>query len=367
MKIYCNQEILLSHVNIVLKACSTRTTMPILECILIKAVDKQVTLVGNNLELGIQSTFETNVVEQGCIAVEAKIFSEIVRKMPLGDIEITLTENNMINILSGKSKFTILGQPGNDFPELPEVDNQVTYLISQLRLKEMIRQTIFSVAQEESRPIFTGEMFHLENDEFHLVSIDGFRLSYRCVNLLTNNTKVESVVPGKTLNEVAKILNTEGADLVNISFGEHHILFDLGNSKIVSRLLEGEFLNYNQVFPNDYQTRVIIDRRLLLTSIERAALITREGKKNPIKIDLNQESMIISSNTELGTAREEIEIELEGEPLTIAFNPRYLIEALKSIDDDLIAINFLSTIEPCIIKPTEGDAYKYLILPIRVN
>lgn len=365
MHIICKQELLLNSINTVLKACSTKTTMPILECILLRVKNNKITLVGNNLELGIESFLDATIIEEGSIALEAKIFSEIIRKMPNEDIKISSTGNHMTNIVCEKSKFTIAGQPGDDFPELPEVIKTVEYKIPQFVLKDMIRQTIFSVAQEESRPILTGEMLQIKDGCFHMVSVDGYRISYRQIPISIENETTEVVVPGKTLSEIGKILSGEEEEEVTLYFEEKHILFDLGQSKVVSRLLEGEFLKYEQVFSSDFETKVVVDRKSFLMSIERAALISREGKKNPIKIEIDGDNMIITSNAELGTAREELSIELQGKEISIAFNPKYLIEALKSIDDDKVCINFISSLTPCIIHPEQGNHYKYLILPIR--
>lgn len=367
MHIICKQELLLNSINTALKACSTKTTMPILECILIKAYDNQVTLVGYNLELGIESTIQAEILEEGSIALEAKIFSEIIRKMPNEEVKIATDINQMTTIVCEKSKFAIAGQVGEQFPDLPQVEKYKPYTLSQLAFKEMIRQTIFSVAQEESRPILTGEMLQIKDGSFHMVSVDGYRISYRQTPLSIENATQEVVVPGRTLGEISKILSSDENDLMNIYFEESNILFDLGESKVVSRLLEGEFLKYEQVFSSDYATRIEVDRKKFLMSIERAALISREGKKNPIKIDIDGDNMIITSKAELGTAREELAIELEGSELSIAFNPKYLIEALKSIEDDKICIQFISALTPCIINPIQGNHYKYLILPIRVN
>lgn len=367
MHIICKQEFLLNSINTVLKACSTKTTMPILECILIKAHSNQITLVGYNLELGIESTIDADVLEEGSIALEAKIFSEIIRKMPNEEVEISTDKNQMTTITCEKSKFSIAAQPGDQFPDLPEVERNKKYTLPQLQFKDMIRQTIFSVAQEESRPILTGEMLQIKDGAFHMVSVDGYRISYRQAELSIENGEEEVVVPGRTLGEISKILSSDEADEMHIYFEDKHILFDLGGSKVVSRLLEGEFLKYEQVFSSDYETKVKLDRKKFLMSIERAALISREGKKNPIKIEIDGDTMIITSKAELGTAREEIAIELEGSELSIAFNPKYLIDALRSIDEDQVYINFISALTPCIIHPIEGDHFKYLILPIRLN
>lgn len=367
MHIYCRQDMLLNSINTVLKACSTKTTMPILECILLHAEDNKLTLVGNNLELGIESTIDADVITPGSIALEAKIFSEIIRKMPGEVVEISSDDNFMTRIISEKSNFQIAGQSGKDFPNLPDVQKINACTVNQLILKDMIRQTIFSVAQDETRPILTGEMLQIKDSALNLVSVDGYRISYRKTPISIENTGIEVVIPGKTLAEINKILSSEEEDEVTIYFEDKHVLFDLGDSKVVSRLLEGKFLKYEQVFSSDYETKVIVDRKNFLMSIERAALISREGKKNPIRVELDGDKMIITSNAELGTAREEVDVILEGKEITIAFNPKYLIDALKAIDEDNVCIHFISSLTPCIIKPEEGESYKYLILPIRVN
>lgn len=367
MHIYCRQDLLLNSINTVLKACSTKTTMPILECILLTAVDNKLTLVGNNLELGIESTIDADVLVEGHIALEAKIFSEIIRRMPGEVIEISSDDNYMTSIVSEKSKFQIAGQSGRDFPSLPDVEKINACTINQTDLKEMIRQTIFSVAQDETRPILTGEMLQIRNGSLNMVAVDGYRISYRKMEISNENSDIEVVIPGKTLGEINKILSSEENEQVHIYFGEKHVLFDLGDSKVVSRLLEGDFLRYEQVFSPDYETKILVDRKNFLMSIERAALISREGKKNPIRVEIDGDKMIITSNAELGTSREELDVTLEGKEIVIAFNPRYLIDALKAIDDDKVYIQFISALTPCIINPEEGDSFKYLILPIRVN
>ena len=367
MHIYCRQDLLLNSINTVLKACSTKTTMPILECILLTAVNNKLTLVGNNLELGIESTIDADVLTEGFIALEAKIFSEIIRKMPGEIIEISSDENYMTSIISETSQFQIAGQSGKDFPALPKVERVSPCTINQFELKEMIRQTIFSVAQDETRPILTGEMLQIKNNSLNMVAVDGYRISYRKMQLSNENDDIEVVIPGKTLGEINKILSSEENEKVNIYFGDKHVLFDLGESKVVSRLLEGDFLRYEQVFSPDYETKILVDRKNFLMSIERAALISREGKKNPIRVEIDGDKMIITSNAELGTSREELDVVLEGKEIVIAFNPKYLIDALRVIEDDNVYIQFISSLTPCIINPEEGDQYKYLILPIRVN
>lgn len=367
MRITCTKSDLVKGVNTVLKAVSTKTTLPILECILLVAEADNFKLISNDLEVGIESTVDATIKQDGQIALEAKIFSEIVKKLPDNIIEINTDENNITTIKCEKSKFKITGQPGKEFPQLPDIEKNNKIVISQLTLKDMIRQTIFSIAVEETRQILTGELLEIKDNSLNIVSVDGYRVSLRKAPLSIENETIRVVVPGKTLGEINKILSTELEKDAVLYFSDNHILFDLGESIVVSRLLEGEFLKYEQTFSSDYKTMITVNKKEFLMSIERAALISREGKKNPVRIEIENDTMIITSNTELGTSYEEVKINLEGEDIVIAFNPKYLIDALKNIDEDEINIQFSSALTPCILQPTEGDSFKYLILPIRLN
>lgn len=367
MNVSCMKSDLLYGVNIVLKGISNRTTLPILECILLENDGDYLKLTGNDLEIGIESKIPANIKDAGCIALEAKIFSEIVRKLPDDEVQITVDSNFMTIIKCANSEFKIAGQAGNDFPKIPKVEKDKPFILKQSTLKDIIRQTIFSISIEDTRPILTGELIQIKNNTLRVVSVDGYRVSYRETPLSIEKEEKEVVVPGKTLGEISKILSSEEDDDVAIYFTDNHILFDLGNSIVVSRLLEGDFLKYENSFFNDYETMIKVNRKELLMSIERAALITKEGKKNPIKMEISSDNIIVTSNTELGTAREEISVYSEGKDLSIAFNPKYMIDALKVIDDDEIKIQFISSLNPCIIKPIDKEDYKYLILPIRLK
>ncbi|MGL4737631.1 MAG: DNA polymerase III subunit beta [Cellulosilyticaceae bacterium] len=366
MHLRCKQEMLMNGINIALKACSTRTTMPILECILIKAYNNQVTLVGYNLELGIESTIEAEIIEGGSIVLESKIFAEIVRKMPDQIVELCTDDRHLTKIICEDSEFLIAGQAGEQFPDLPEVERHKSYTLSHHTFKEMIRQTIFSVAQEESRPILTGELLQMRDGFLRIVSFDGNRISYRQTEVVTGGEIQEVVIPGRTLNEISKILSSEESDMMTLYFEDKNVLFDLGECKVVSRLLEGQFLKYEQVFSSDYTTRIKVDRKKLLMRIERAALISREGK-NPIKIEIDGDLVVITSRAKLGSARETLGIELEGNQLVIGFNPKFLIEALKAIEESEIYIQFISPLTPCVLRPVEGEHYRYLISPVRLG
>ncbi|ONI37531.1 DNA polymerase III subunit beta [Candidatus Epulonipiscium fishelsonii] len=367
MLIYCEQELLINSINIVLKACSTKNTIPILGCIYLKAEGTNLTLIGNNLELGIESTLNAHILKEGSIAIESKIFSEIIKKMPNDEIELSLDEeNNTVTITCKNSTFVIKGNPGIDFPDLPKLTTKESYTLPQSKFKEMIKQTIFSISQEELKPTLNGELLELKDNIFKIVAVDGFRMAYRQTLLTEPSISAQSaIVPGKTLTEIGKILANNETP-VTIYFEKNHIMFEIDNSKIVSRLLDGEFLKYDQIFLDNYQSRVRIDKHELLLSLERTELISREAKNSPAKLEITNNSMLVSSEAERGNVREELNIELEGEELTIAFNPKYLIDALRAIEDQTIIIDFLSPLSPCIIHVEEGN-YKYLILPVRIN
>lgn len=367
MYIVCQKDELLAGVNTVLKAVSTRTTLPILQCIFLDAHEEEFKMIGNDLELGIESSLRATVEKSGSVAIDARIFSEIVKKLPNSDVHIKVDEHQLMTITCEKSEFNIPGQPATEFIQLPQVTKKRPLLISQSVLKDMIHQTIFSIAIEEIRPILTGELFEIKNNCLNIVSVDGYRVSIRQKELADAFDDVSVVIPGKTLSEIQKILGSDEESEVAIYFTDKHILFEMNNSIIVSRLLEGDFPKYDQIFSSDYETLIKVDRKSMLSSIERAALIARESKKSPIKFKIDGNTLAISSNTDLGKVHEEMDIHREGNELEIAFNPRYLIDALKVIEDEEIQLTFTTSLNPCIIKDPVKEAYKYLILPIRLN
>lgn len=368
MFIKCKKDILLNNINIVLKSVSNRTTLPILECILLIADKNGFKLISNDLELGIEvSNIEADIIDKGTVALEAKIFADIIRSMPDEEISIEVDEKNVTVIKSGKTEFKILGQNGEEFPKLNLIEKENKYTINSPIFKNMIKQTKFSVSTDESKPALTGELMEIKDGFFNIVAIDGFRVSFRKV-ALKSNENAEVIVPAKTLNEIIKILPDKEDSFFNLYFNDNNIMFELENCIIVSRLLDGDFIKYEQIFTEDYNTKIEINRINFLNSLERASLISKDNKKTPVKIEINKnENLIITSNTEFGTSYEEIKIDFEGEELTIAFNTRYLIEALRAIDDEFISIQFMSALSPCIIKPIAKDDYKYLILPLKLN
>lgn len=367
MKINCLRESLLTAITIVLKAVSNRTTLPILECILLKAENNEFCLTGNDLELGIKSApIESEIDEEGSVALEAKLFSEIVRRCEGERVYITVEEENNTTIVCGKSKFHIMGQNGDEFPGLPDIERNHEYKISQLELRNMIRQTIFSVSLDETRPVLTGEFLEIREQDMNMVAVDGYRISYKKGNVIQSSGSREAVIPGKTLMEISKILSQEADAELCLYFTDKHVLMEISGALVLSRLIEGEYIKYSQSFSEDYKTQVKVDRSKFIASLERACLVSFDSKKNPVKLEVLQDKMILTSQADINQVREELEIETTGENLEIAFNPKYLIDALKVIDDDQTLLLFTTSLSPCVIRPLEGRDYQYLILPLRL-
>ena len=366
MKIRCQKAELVKGVSIVSKAVPTKTTMPILECILIDATTNTIKLTANDLELGIETIIEGNVEQKGMIALDAKIFSDIVRKLPDNEITIETDSNYQTLILCEKAKFNISGKSGDDFSYLPYIERDIPVVISQFTLKEVIRQTIFSIADNDSNKLMTGELFEINGETMKVVSLDGHRISIRKIELSNSYEPVKVVVPGKTLIEISKILSGDVDSEVHIYFTNNHVVFEFDNTVVVSRLIEGEYFRVNQMLSNDYETKVKINKKELLNCIDRATLLVKEGDKKPIIINIQDEMMELKIKSQLGTMDEEIYIEKEGKDLMIGFNPKFLIDALRVIDEEEVQIYYLNAKAPCFIKDAQ-ESYIYLILPVNFN
>ena len=366
MKIVCSKSNLVKGVNIVSKAVPSKTTMPILECILIDANMDVIKLTSNDMELGIQTEIEGEIIKHGMIAIDAKIFSEIVRKLPDNDVIIETDENLQTTITCEKAKFNISGKSGEDFAYLPIIEKNETIVVSQFTLKEVIRQTIFSIADNESNKLMTGELFEIHDNILRVVSLDGHRLSIRKIELKQQYSDKKIVVPGKTLMEVSKILSGEAESEVCMYFTNNHIVFEFDRTVVVSRLIEGEYFKIDQMLSNDYETKVKINKKELLNCIDRATLLVKEGDKKPIIINIGDEIMELKIKSQLGSMNEDIVINKEGKDLMIGFNPKFLIDALRVIDDEEVYLYLMNAKAPCFIK-YQDENYIYLILPVNFN
>lgn len=363
MKLVCSKSNLLSGVNIVSKAVPNKTTMSILECILIDATGGKIKLIANDMELGIETLIEGDILEKGQIALDAKIFQEIVRKLPDNDVTI-VTDNSFKTVITcEKAKFTIIGKSGEDFSYLPSIERIDPVFISQFTLKEVIRQTIFSIADNDNNKLMTGELFEINGDTLKVVSLDGHRISIRKIDLKSSYPTRKVIVPGKTLNEVSKIVPGDADKDVSIFFTGKHIVFEFDKTVVVSRLIEGEYFRIDQMLSSDYETKVTVNKRELLECIDRATLLVKEGDKKPIIINIMDDVMELKINSTVGSMNEDIDISKQGKDLMIGFNPKFMIDALKVIDDEEIDIYLVNPKAPCFIRNAK-EKYIYLILPV---
>ncbi len=363
MKLICSKANLLNGVQIVSKAVPNKTTMSILECILIDVTENEIKLIANDMELGIETIIEGNIIEKGQIALDAKILLDIVRKLPDNQVTIETDKSYKTNITCEKAKFNIIGKSGEDFSYLPSIERLDSIVLSQFTLKEVVRQTIFSISDNDNNKLMTGELFDINGDTLKVVSLDGHRISIRNINLRGNYSSRKVVVPGKTLNEISKILSGDTDKSVHIFFTGKHILFEFDKTVVVSRLIEGEYFRIDQMLSSDYETKVTINKKELLECIDRATLLVKEGDKKPIIINITDEIMELKINSTVGSMNEEIDIVKQGKDLMIGFNPKFMIDALRVIDDEQIDIYLVNPKAPCFIRDPAGK-YIYLVLPV---
>lgn len=364
MKFTCNKSDINEAINIVLKAVPGKTTMPILECVVIEAADNELKLTTNDMSLGIETRLSANIEEEGIILVNAKMISEIIRKLPDEDVYFEADNNENILLFCGKAKFNLSGKNHEEFPMLPKIEKEKKIVISQFTLKEMIRQTIFSISNNENNKILTGELFEINGDEFKIASLDLHRVSIRKIQLKESYDEIKAVIPGKTLSEVSKILTGGMEDEVEIFFTKNHVLFELGMTIIISRLIEGNFYNINQMLTNDYETKVTVNKRELLDCIDRATLLLREAENKPVIMNVKNDEIKMEMNTKIGSMDENIGIQKKGKDLRIAFDPKFLIDVLRVIDEEEVNLYLFNAKAPCFIR--DDNSYIYLILPVNL-
>lgn len=370
MKVICEKEKILKGITSVINGVASKTTMPVLEGILIQTNDNELKLTSYDLEIGIEYILEAEIEEQGNTVVNATMFSEIIKRLPSSEIKISINENNLLEIECEGSLYKLATMNPDEFPELPKISIDNSIEIEQTVLKNMIRKTIFAVSTEENRPIFTGCLFEVIDGKLNVVAVDGYRLAIKSNELINNVNSFSSVIPGKTLNEVNKIIS-DSFDTIKIGISRNQALFEMENCKIVTRLLDGEFLKYSNTIPQNWETRIKVNKNNIQNCFERISLISASSiekeKKYPVKIHIEVGKVTISCANQTGDAKEEIYVETEGKELDIGFNPRFFLDALKAIDDEEVYIEFGTNRSPCIIKPIEGNEYIYMILPIKMK
>ena len=368
MKLKFQKDAIVNAINIVMKAVPSKTTMSILECILIDASSGEIKLTGNDMELGIETKVEGEILEHGKIALDAKLFSEITRRLSSQNASITITSDANFNtvISCENSVFNIQGRDGEEFSYLPYIEKDKYICLSQFTLKEVIQQTIFSISPNDSNKMMAGELFEVNENQLKVVSLDGHRISIRNVTLKDCYENMKVIVPGKTLSEVSKILGGDNEKEVLIYFSSNHILFEFDDTIVISRLIEGEYFRISQMLSSDYETKVTVNKKEFLDAIERATILIRENDKKPLIITIGDDNMQLKLNSSFGSMNADIMIHKTGKDIMIGFNPKFLIDALRVIDDEEIHIYLMNPKSPCFIKDDEGQ-YIYLILPVNFN
>ena len=363
MNIICDKSKLIEGINIALKAIPGKSTMAILECLVLEVKDNIIKLIANDLEIGIETIIDGQIIEEGSVAINAKVFFEIIRKLPSDEVTISVDDNYVMNISGGKAKFNISARPTEEFPFLPQIVKNNNITISQFSLKEVIRQTVFSISDNENTKVMTGELFEVKGNKLKVVSLDGHRISIRNIELKNSYDEVSVIIPGKTLIEISKILNGGMDDDVNIYFTDKHALFEFENTIVLSRLIEGEYYKIDKMLSSDYETKLTVNKKEMLDCIDRTTLLIKESDKKPVIIDIKDDSMGFNMHSSIGSMDEEISATKEGKDILIGFNPRFLMDALRVIDEEEITIYMINPKAPCFIRD-EQQSYIYLILPV---
>ena len=363
MKITASKSELIKSINIVLRAVPSKTTMNILNCILIDASVDEIRLTANDMELGIETIVQGTILQRGIICLDAKLLSEIVRKLPDAEVVIETDDNYQTLITSENSVFHIVGKDPSEFPHLPMIEKEDPVVLSQFQLREIIRQTIFSIALNDSNRILTGEYLEIRENELRIVGLDGHRIAIRQLTLDKSYHEHKVIIPGKTLSELMKILTGEQDDLVSLYFTRNEILFEMDGTVVISRLIEGNYFRIDQMLSNDYETTVVLKKTDFMNSVDRAMLFTSEAEKRPLVLSVESNNINMKINSQLGSMSDTLEIEKEGKDLKIGFNPKFILDALRVIDDEKITVYFLNAKAPCFIKDEE-QSYSYMVLPV---
>ncbi|MBQ1316345.1 MAG: DNA polymerase III subunit beta [Lachnospiraceae bacterium] len=363
MKIVCSRSDLQKAIAISMRAVPVHTTMPILECIMIVAESDGIHFISNDTELGIETVVPGSIVEKGRVAIQARMLSDMIRKLPDNEVIISVDESKMVKVVCERANFQLAGLGGEDFTYLPVVEKEDFISISQYTLKDVIQKTIFSIAVNENNRVLSGELFRVRGDEFQVVSLDGHRISIRNTALKEVYSEKKVIVPGKTLSEISKILGDDAEENVNIYFAANHIVFEMKDTTIVSRLIDGEFFRIENMLSSDYETKIRVGRRELLAAIDRSTLFVRENDKKPIIFNVTDGYMQLSIDSQIGSMQEEIDVDKEGKDIMIGFNPRFMMDALRAIEEETVTLYLVNPKAPCFIRNDTED-YIYIILPV---
>jgi len=367
MNLKCKRTDLLEAVNIVEKAVPVKTTLPIMEGIYLESRDDCFRLVGNNMELGLECRIPADVKEKGMVVVKANLFSVAVKKLPdfEEDVYIEVDEKETIKISCGNAKFDFATASAEDFPLLPVVENDTFFEIKEKDLKNMVRQTVYAISTKEDKPVLTGVYFDISDGFIHVVGCDGYRVAIRKEEIETEK-EIKFILPGKNAKELLSVIG-ESDDLIKVTLSQNNVKINLKNCTFVSRIIEGEYLNYKSVADHKNNLTIEVETKKILNSIDRAAMIVNESAKSYVLLNIADDSVFINCESAMGKVNDKFSVNMIGEPMQIAFNPRYLIDAFKNVDDEKVTFSFSTPVTPTVIKPTQGDRFTYIVLPVRIK
>ncbi len=364
MNIICDQHLLKNAIDGVIKAVSTRSAIPVLEGILLKAEGFQLTLTGYDLQMGIVTTIEANVRETGQVVLNGKLLSDMIHRLPAGEVLLTVSDQGKVFIQGGDAQFEIQSMTSFDYPDLPKIDTERTLSIPAGKLRQIIDYSLYAVSQDDKKPAHTGMLFEIEEDHLNVVALDGYRLAI-VERELTANKSIRVIIPSKTMNEVSHLLPSNDEEEVHLSANRRFTVFHINGYTVISRVIEGEFLNYRNVLPSGYRTRVTVDTRDFIDTIERASLIITERLKNPLRITFKDNKIEVRCQTNLGKVMDEFDSKVEGDAIEIGFNHRYLLDALRNAKKETVVFEISGALSPVKILPEEGNDFIYLVLPVR--
>ncbi|MCI8349254.1 MAG: DNA polymerase III subunit beta [Firmicutes bacterium] len=369
MKFSCNQQTLTKALNIVSKAVTIRTTIPILKGILLNVDDNGIlTMSASDLDLSIEKKIKVDNNTSGSIVVLSKLFGDIIRKLP--DETITIEENDgKVNIKCSNSEFNIIGLSADEFPNInPNEENEEKILFNKELLKDMIKKTAFSASIDENKGVITGVLIEMEENSLNMIAVDGFRMAIT-KEAMKNKEREDIIISAKILNEISRIISEseDSNEDIELLLNDKKAVFSMEDTKVILRLLEGKFMDYKRILPSESSCKVVLNKNDFMSSVERASLLAKVGKNNLVKLDIKDNIIEITSKSDEGNVKENVIVSKEGDDVVIGFNSKYLIDALKVIDDENIVILFNNSVSPCLIKPVSGDSFEYLILPVRLG
>ena len=365
MKFICSRQTLNEAVNNVQRAVSPKSTMPALEGILIKTMNNSIFLCGYDLEIGITTSMNAEIINEGSVVLNARLFSDIIKKMPEDKITIETDEKLIVYLTSGKVDYKIIGISAEEYPELPTITGSDSININGEALQSMIRQTIYAVSDKDINPAHKGSLIEIENKCIRMISVDGYRLAIRKEDTDYDGEK-SFIVPGKSLSEVEKLIS-EDDNPVTMHIGSRHIMFEIKSYRIITRLIEGEFMNYKAAIPSIHSTELKVNTRKFINTIERMSLLLNERMKSPIRCKVEDGMIKTSCNTSIGQAYDEFDVEAQGEDIEIGFDNKYMLDALRFSETDEIKIQMNGPLSPIVLLPDEGDSFIFLVLPVRLK